>query len=156
MVVRRLPASDELTHHGILGQKWGVRRYQNADGSLTNVGKKRKGLVQTIKDKKKAKMLREAKAKKKAEREERAEIIKSGNIRKIEKIKSSLTKEEIKLAMDRIDFNEKLNTAKVTRGKNYIDIISKTGAAINNVGKGLNTAITVGKTIASMMENKAD
>lgn len=29
-----------LTHHGILGQKWGVRRYQNADGSLTEAGKK--------------------------------------------------------------------------------------------------------------------
>ena len=30
-----------LEHHGILGQKWGVRRYQNADGSLTDAGKKR-------------------------------------------------------------------------------------------------------------------
>ena len=30
-----------LSHHGILGQKWGVRRYQNADGSLTAAGKKR-------------------------------------------------------------------------------------------------------------------
>ena len=31
----------ELYHHGIKGQKWGVRRYQNADGSLTSAGKKR-------------------------------------------------------------------------------------------------------------------
>lgn len=31
---------DYLEHHGILGQKWGVRRYQNADGSLTEEGKK--------------------------------------------------------------------------------------------------------------------
>lgn len=30
-----------LSHHGILGQKWGVRRYQNADGTLTSAGKKR-------------------------------------------------------------------------------------------------------------------
>ena len=30
-----------LAHHGILGQKWGVRRYQNADGSLTSAGKAR-------------------------------------------------------------------------------------------------------------------
>lgn len=31
----------ELTHHGILGMRWGVRRYQNKDGTLTAKGKKR-------------------------------------------------------------------------------------------------------------------
>ena len=33
--------NDELYHHGIKGQKWGVRRYQNKDGTLTDAGKKR-------------------------------------------------------------------------------------------------------------------
>lgn len=37
MEVRRFK-SNELQHHGIKGQKWGVRRYQNKDGSLTAEG----------------------------------------------------------------------------------------------------------------------
>ena len=32
---------NELQHHGVKGQKWGVRRYQNKDGSLTPEGRKR-------------------------------------------------------------------------------------------------------------------
>lgn len=32
---------DELYHHGIKGQKWGVRRFQNPDGTLTSAGRKR-------------------------------------------------------------------------------------------------------------------
>lgn len=33
--------NDNLQHHGIKGQKWGVRRFQKKDGSLTPEGKKR-------------------------------------------------------------------------------------------------------------------
>lgn len=32
---------DELMHYGVKGMKWGVRRYRNKDGSLTDAGKKR-------------------------------------------------------------------------------------------------------------------
>lgn len=36
--------SNYLMHHGIYGQKWGVRRFQNPDGSLTEAGRKRYGV----------------------------------------------------------------------------------------------------------------
>ena len=35
-------SKNELYHHGILGQKWGIRRFQNKDGSLTAEGRARK------------------------------------------------------------------------------------------------------------------
>ena len=35
---------DELYHHGIKGMRWGVRRFQNPDGTLTEAGKKRERL----------------------------------------------------------------------------------------------------------------
>ena len=38
------PYSDELYHHGIKNQKWGLRRYQNEDGSLTPLGRIRYGI----------------------------------------------------------------------------------------------------------------
>ena len=39
-VIKRMPP-DELCHWGIKGQKWGIRRYQNEDGTLTPEGEKR-------------------------------------------------------------------------------------------------------------------
>lgn len=35
----KIAFSDELYHHGIKGQRWGIRRYQNEDGSLTDAGR---------------------------------------------------------------------------------------------------------------------
>lgn len=39
--ISNLAYSSYLSHHGVKGQKWGVRRYQNPDGSLTDDGKRR-------------------------------------------------------------------------------------------------------------------
>lgn len=36
-----MSTSTWIAHHGILGQKWGVRRFQNANGTLTPEGRKR-------------------------------------------------------------------------------------------------------------------
>ena len=65
----------ELYHHGVKGMKWGVRRYQNKDGTLTAAGKKHRNKVENkaIKkarkqDVKNRRKLSDAELKKKIER----------------------------------------------------------------------------------------
>lgn len=41
MIYYRIAYPNELYHHGIKGQRWGIRRFQNKDGSLTKAGKER-------------------------------------------------------------------------------------------------------------------
>lgn len=47
-----------LVHHGIKGQKWGVRRFQNKDGSLTPVGKQRRKMSNPFEDIRNSQILR--------------------------------------------------------------------------------------------------
>lgn len=45
---QRPQRATEIYHHGVKGQKWGLRRYQNPDGSLTSLGKKHYQIAEAI------------------------------------------------------------------------------------------------------------
>lgn len=96
---------DELYHWGIKGMKWGVRRYQNKDGSLTPAGQKRRSLGQVVKDHKTAKKRKAAlekaritKAKNAEARAKRQKDLEAGRI----PVKK-MTNEELAASMDRLD-----------------------------------------------------
>lgn len=150
MVVRRL-SNDELYHHGILGQRWGVRRYQNKDGSLTSAGRKRKGLLTSIKDKRKMKKLREAKEAKKKEKQELEDIVNSGDYRQVKKVQHKLSDEEYVRALQRIKYNETLkdyeNGRKSAMLQKGINALTTTAAIAKTVSEVSNSASSVKKAL---------
>lgn len=145
-----------LAHHGILGQKWGIRRYQNADGSLTAAGRKRyaidedgkirklsgserRAAVKTAKQRTEAlEKARKTRAEKAEYNKEKAEAIKSGDASKINKYFNDLSPAEMKEAMDRINtkqnFQKMLNNEAqiVSSGKTTTDRLMETVGKVTN------------------------
>lgn len=102
---------DELSHHGITGQRWGIRRFQNKDGSLTDEGRKRYGYTGVgsfkesfpaftkwgVKAKEKTSEIKESHKQKKAERKEikHNKLVESGRPEDIKKHINELSADEL-------------------------------------------------------------
>ena len=146
--------SNELCHHGIKGQKWGVRRYQNKDGSLTYAGKKRALKIQdqytefsknkkyrdkdgniTYAGRKKDLKLKEQYSELTGGKRLKKFSSENGKTEKTEKSKSvsEMTNEEIQAKIDRIRLEntlESLTPKQTYRGEKFVNGLKDTAISV--------------------------
>ena len=121
-----------LAHHGIKGQQWGVRRYQNPDGTLTEAGKKRYGdAVESTPRHKPSEARKKAQEEEKARKfeEKRQHALKTGNATEVLKYKDFSTQKELQDAIGRINTErtlKQLSDAELNSGKKFVDKVIDT------------------------------
>lgn len=137
--------SSYLEHHGIRGQRWGVRRFQNRDGSLTNAGRKRlgyatKGVTQTVGKAFKAgvkaggnavKAVKAYHEKKEAEKLEKKKEKASKTRIGVMANKDLFTNEEIRKLNERFKLEDEMKMATLQKG---VEIAKAVGTIAQNVG----------------------
>ena len=151
-----LPVSD-LMHHGIKGMKWGVRRYQNKDGTLTAAGKKRQAKLEERRDKLDGK-LNKLNSKKRelgleTPEEKKERILKSRSAKALYDNADLFTDAELQKAYNRLTLEnnvKNLAPKEVSKGQKFVDKYNTTGKNINDViettGKLYNSAAKVYNT----------
>lgn len=169
--------SNYLAHHGILGQKWGIRKYQNPDGSLTEEGRKRygvngerKSLGTRIKEdraaKKKAKQRKAALEKARKAKEEKAkqeklakeyeekkqEVLRSGSAKEVLKYRGSMTNNELNAALNRINWEKQLNDLAKKEEPSGFDQIDKAFKTVGKVGDWANSTYKTYTAFQRMMK----
>ena len=141
--------SDYLAHHGIKGQKWGVRQYQNTDGSLTAEGRRRYGVgpERGSKEalKKQAKEAKqnaraEKKAAKKAQSEEEKHDATMKYLRehptKLYKYRNQIDEADARKLVSQIKFDRELKDlrdSEIQRGWEKVNTISKNAGTLANL-----------------------
>ncbi len=138
----------ELKHSGIKGMRWGIRRFQNKDGSLTPEGKKRYGdnPYNSPEDEERVRA------------ETKKAVMNSGDIKKVKAYESELTNDELRKALDRVDLNKRLNGLDAQQRESGFNSVMSTLDKVDKVRSGaekiLNTYNLVAKINNTFNKNQ--
>lgn len=162
------PPGDELYHHGIKGQKWGIRRFQPYRQGMEVVGGKVVGAAKKVKQrfidagearqkhkaaKKKAAAIKKAQATRKSNLDFEAakkKAIESGSIEDLAKFKGSLTNEEYGRAFLRLQNEKKMSDMVAANQKTVWDTIDKGMNIVQKVGGYANTIATAKENFSKL------
>ena len=127
-----LISANELKHYGTKGMKWGVRRYQNADGSLTAAGKKRYAKLEAE--------MKTLKPKKKSNVEETEKVERKKTVSEMSDTELREVTNRMQLESNYYNAARSLaaaNPARVSNGKKFMDGLMKdvVAPAAKNAGK---------------------
>lgn len=167
-----------LMHHGIKGQKWGERNYQNSDGSLTDAGKARYSKSSNKDDNKSRKNGNSNKQNKQNNNKKKefdykdasevlnntskafkdsSNLLKTGNGTYIRKDYSNISDEDLKMRIRRLEMEKKYgdltgDTQYVRSGSEKIkDIVNTVGAIVGIAG----TTVMIAQGIHNMKKSKS-
>lgn len=138
--------NEYLAHHGIKGQKWGVRRFQNPDGTRTALGKSRS---MSMRDRIKARSEQKSEAravKKAASAEERHEELRQRVIRHpkdLYKHKNEFSKEEVEKIIKEIEFDRKIKDVKISEIKRGMESYGRLKEALKTTSELMSSAKTI-------------
>ncbi len=135
-----------IEHHGILNMKWGRRRFQNPDGTLTPEGKirySREKRKQAAKNLKKARKVREANKKKEMKLEKKKAKIVAKGLDEVKKNSKLFSNEEIANLVNRNQLEARLadaaNSKNIQKGKitadNILDFMGKAANIADSAGR---------------------
>lgn len=161
--VSSLGSNDYLMHHGIKGMKWGVRRYQNADGSLTGAGRARYGVGEALKKGTKAIGAGAKKAYGKAkhayvtiDRLLAKRATRAGDIDSFLRHTKNLSESELKESLNHLDTLQKVDNIRAQKQKNAYDRMMR---AVSTVKTAAEAGAAVGKGIkkfANFINDESD